>query len=405
MKCQPAIRSIRRMKDNKAQIKDHNKRQSNIELLRIISMSMIIAMHYMTKGMKIDKLSVDNSLHNIVFWIIYAFCLSSVNAYVLISGYFAPDAKWSISKVIRLWAEVLVYSILVPLVMNGFGAFDIGSSGLSVKQQIFMPVTYEHYWFATAYIMLLILSPVLSTAVTKLDKRIFGAVLILLIIVFSVIKSVDPYLIPWDRYGNDVMWFVVLYLTAGYIRMYGIPFKLVRGPKKADLSDIGTDQKSGNRDMNSGTKDQASMRRIGWLAYIIFSMAAFLLALELSFIVRKTGKLEYAMDMTYCYNHILIFIASIGLFIAFINMKTGHIQWVNRIAAYTFGIYLIHDNIALRDKWMLIPGMDAATGQWWQIFHMIICVLIIFAVGACIDLVRDTVFTFVTKLIRRNHET
>jgi hypothetical protein len=54
---------------------------------------------------------------------------------------------------------------------------------------------------------------------------------------------------------------------------------------------------------------------------------------------------------------------------------------------------------------MLIPGMDAASGQWWQIFHMIICVVIIFAIGACIDLVRDTVFTFVTKLIRRNHET
>ena len=360
------------MKDNKVQTKDHNQRQSNIELLRIISMCMIIAMHYMTKGMKIDKLSVDNGLHNIIFWIIYAFCLSSVNAYVLISGYFAPDAKWSVAKVIRLWIEVLVYSILVPVIMNVFGAFDIGASELSVKQQIFMPVTYEHYWFATAYIMLLILSPVLSAAVTKLDRKVFSAVLILLIIVFCVIKSVDPYLIPWDRYGNDVMWFVVLYLTAGYIRMYGIPF--------------------------IHNKDQSSMRRIGWIVYIIASMATFLVALELSFVVMKTGKLEYAMDMTYCYNYILIFIASIGLFCAFVNMNTGHILWINRIAGCTFGIYLLHDNIALRDKWMLIPGMDAASGQWWQIFHMIICVVIIFAIGACVDLVRNMVFTSVMKL-------
>lgn len=358
------------MKDNKAQIKDHNERQSNIELLRIISMCMIIAMHYMTKGMQIDKLSVDSSLHNIVFWIIYAFCLSSVNAYVLISGYFAPDAKWSVTKVVRLWIEVLFYSILVALVMNIFGAFEIGASGFSVKQQIFMPVTYEHYWFATAYIMLLILSPVLNTAITKLDKKIFGAVLILLIFVFSVIKSVDPYLIPWDRYGNDVMWFVVLYLTAGYIRMYGIP----------------------------GVKDNVSKRRMGWIVYIVFSMATFVIAFGLSFAVKNTGRLEYAMDMTYCYNYILIFIASIGLFMAFVNMDTVRIRWVNRIAGCTFGIYLFHDNIVLRDKWMYIPGMDSATGQWWQIFHMIICVIIIFAIGSCVDLVRNMVFTSVMKL-------
>ena len=361
-------------------------------------MCMIIAMHYMTKGMQIDKLSVDNSLHNIVFWIIYAFSLSSVNAYVLISGYFAPDAKWSVTKVVRLWIEVLFYSILVALVMNIFGAFEIGASGFSVKQQIFMPVTYEHYWFATAYIMLLILSPVLNTAITKLDKKIFGAVLILLIIVFSVIKSVDPYLIPWDRYGNDVMWFVVLYLTAGYIRMYGIFFGSVKDRKKDGLADLGTDSKSMNKDMDPGTKDSVSKRRMGWIVYIVFSMATFVIAFGLSFAVKNTGRLEYAMDMTYCYNYILIFIASIGLFMAFVNMDTVRIRWVNRIAGCTFGIYLFHDNIVLRDKWMYIPGMDSAAGQWWQIFHMIICVIIIFAIGSCVDLVRNMVFTSVMKL-------
>ena len=93
-----------------------NERRSEFELLRIISMCMIISMHYMTKGMKIEKLSVDAGLHNVTFWIIYGLCLSSVNAYVFISGYFAKDTKWNLGKLIRLWAQVMVYSICVPLV-------------------------------------------------------------------------------------------------------------------------------------------------------------------------------------------------------------------------------------------------------------------------------------------------
>ena len=113
------------MNESNIQTSQKNKRQSGFELLRIISMLMIIAMHYMTKGMKIEKLSIDCSMTNVIYWIIYALCVSSVNAYVFISGYFATDSKWNLKKLIRLWAQVLSYSILVPLIMSAFGAFDL----------------------------------------------------------------------------------------------------------------------------------------------------------------------------------------------------------------------------------------------------------------------------------------
>ncbi len=362
-----------------------SKRQSNIELLRIVSMCMIIAMHYMTKGMKIDKLSVDAGAHNIVFWIIYAFCLSSVNAYVFISGYFAPDSKWSIGKLIRLWCEVLIYSIFVPVIVGAFGGFDIGAGGLSVLQQMFMPVTYEHYWFATAYIMLFLFMPVLNLAITKLDKKTFSAVLVLLLIVFCGFKSIDPYLIPWDKYGNDVIWFIVLYLSAGYMRMYGIPF--IAPKRDGDEEDDHADDLRKSRIMR------------GWIVYIAFSLVTFLLALAYSVMVRSTGKLEYSMDMTYCYNYITIFIASIGLFGAFMHIDIGYKPWINRIAGYTLGVYLLHDNIALRELWPYLLGIGNATGQWWQILHMLMCIVIVFVCGVLADFVRDMLFRFTMRIM------
>ena len=98
--------------------KDNSIRQSNFELLRIIAMCMIIAMHYMTKGMQLPKLSVDTSLHNVAFRLLFAFCASAVNIYVFISGYFAIDTKWSIGKLIRLWLQVLLAEPLVLFMLR-----------------------------------------------------------------------------------------------------------------------------------------------------------------------------------------------------------------------------------------------------------------------------------------------
>ena len=66
-----------------------NKRQLNFEILRIIAMCMIITMHYIVKGIDTPKLSVDMSLSNMIWWLIYAFSVGAVNIYVLISGYFS----------------------------------------------------------------------------------------------------------------------------------------------------------------------------------------------------------------------------------------------------------------------------------------------------------------------------
>ena len=359
------------MSESNIQTSKKNNRQTGFELLRIISMLMIIAMHYMTKGMKIEKLSADNSVTNIIYWIIYAFCLSSVNAYVFISGYFAPDSKWSLKKLIRLWAQVLCYSILVPLILSAFGVFDLKGADLSLKQQIFLPVTYEHYWFATAYIMLYLIVPVLNAAISKLEKNNYRALLLALIAVFCGFKSINPYLIPWDKYGNDMIWFIILYLIGGYLRTYGIPF--------------------------TENKNKKQNARFGLFAYLAFSVITFFIAFAFSFIVRSTGKLEYYMDMTYCYNYVTVVIASIGLFAFFANTDIGYRPWINNVARYTFGVYLLHDNIVLREKWQHLLLIDSAQGKWWQIFHMLICIIIVFIVGSAMDFVRNGVFNAFAK--------
>lgn len=343
-----------------------SKRQSNFELLRIISMCMIIAMHYMTKGMALPKLSVDLSISNCIYRLIFAFCTVSVNAYVLISGYFLCDSEWKLAKVIKLWIEVLFYSVMVPLLLGAFGIIDFSLLDLGYWQQILLPIEYEHYWFASSYVMMYLLSPVLGIAVNKLDKEKLRNVIIALLLVFCGFKSVNPYLIPWDKYGCDLIWFICLFLVAGYIKLYGISF--------------------------------FDTRKKSLICYIVFSLLTFMIALAMAIFVRATGKLEYYMDMTYCYNYVTVFVASLALFSYFIQLKDSFISEtkisliINRLAGYTFGVYLLHENIVLRELWPKWLGIEFASGKWWQILHMLFCVICIFLIGVFIDAIRSGIF-------------
>ena len=345
-----------------------NKRQLNFEILRIIAMCMIITMHYLTKGLNVPKLSEDLSLSNMLWWLIYAFAVGAVNIYVLISGYFLVDSRWRIDKVFNLYLTVWLYSVLVPLTLGAMGIVDLGRLSLGDWQQLLLPIEYEHYWFATAYVMMYILSPVLAIAVRSLNRELLRGVIAGLVVLFSVLKSINPYLIPWDKYGNDVLWFIVLFMIAGYIRRFGI---------------------------------QASIT-LRVLTYILTSILILVSELILGVIVNKTGKLEYMLDMLCANNHILVLLASVALFTAFIELKTDAInektgKIILLFSSSTFGIYLLHENLLVRSRWASWLGVDRLNNVALKLLFLIISIAALFAVGTLIDRVRAGLFNVFIK--------
>ena len=347
-----------------------NKRQLNFEILRIIAMCMIITMHYLTKGLNVPKLSEDLSLSNMLWWLIYAFSVGAVNIYVLISGYFLADSRWRIDKVFSLYLTVWLYSVLVPMTLGALGIVDLGRLSLGDWQQLLLPIEYEHYWFATAYVMMYILTPVLAIAVRSLNRELLRGVIAGLVVLFSVLKSINPYFIPWDKYGNDVLWFIVLFMIAGYIRRFDI---------------------------------QASITvRVRVLTYILTSILIFVSELVLGVVVNNTGKLEYMLDMLCANNHILVLLASVALFTVFIELKTDTInekagKIILLFSSSTFGIYLLHENLLVRSRWALWLGVDRLNNTALKLLYLIISIAALFAVGTLIDRVRAGLFNVFIK--------
>lgn len=338
-------------------------RQANIELLRIIAMLMVVTLHYFVKGEASVSLMEDTGAVNLIIWYLKGMCIVTINLYVLISGYFLLEATWKISRLISLWCQTIFYSVGIPVVFLCLGVGDVKQWGMYDWINVIFPVQMEHYWFVTAYAVMYLFVPALSAGVKQLSKRQHELVIAGLLLIFSVPKTILPIHIPTDKYGYDFGWFLCLFVIAAYIRLYGIPFLDKKGKSFA--------------------------------VYFLVVTAMWGMSLGFAFLSRKGLPLLYALDMIYCYNHVLVLIAALGLFYTFLYIRIPQGAVSNiicRISSYSLGVYLLHENLAVRTKWQFWAGIEQVKNGFEIFPHMLITVIAVFIAGVMVDFVRDCIF-------------
>lgn len=343
-----------------------SKRQANFELLRVVAMLMIISLHYLVKGgiAVAFPFAAGENPAGAFAWLIEAFCIVAVNCYVLISGYFLAESAWKPGRVISLLLQVLFYSLLIPVFLLLTGT--VSMADLSVYDWIgfAFPLGTEHYWFATAYIVMYLFAPFLAAGMEKMSRRELQIVLALLLVFFAVEKTILPVRLATDRSGYDFGWFLCLSVVAGYLRKYGIKWL-----------------------------EKQSHALAGYFVSCLWIWLSALLANGLAAGGRDT--FAYYADMLYSYNHLLCLAGAVCLFHVFKNLRLKEGRFagaVRRLAPYTFGIYLLHEHVLVRYEWMKRLGVEQVEGSFLFVPHMILCVLAVYAAGTAVDFVRARVF-------------
>jgi len=189
-------------------------RNSSFELLRIISMIMI-TIHHLSLAVGIR----DSNLY-IRMWGQF-FCIGGklgVNCFVLISAYFLCTSSFRMERVLKTHSKVLLY---------GFIGLGIGIVFMRENLTIiailksFFPVIFNHYWFVTTYIGMILLSPILNMFLRCIDKQKHEIVIVILLFLFSII----PTFTAQNTFNSDLGWFVFLYIVAAYIKKYNFKWK------------------------------------------------------------------------------------------------------------------------------------------------------------------------------------
>ena len=203
-----------------------SKRLYGLDLLKIVAMIFIIGLHFNYRTGAIANFTFADGR----FYpkgISEAFFYVSVDCFVLVTGYFDIAKKQiNVKRLVHLVLAVWFYSwagLLVGL-MAGI------RPSLNQLLMCALPFTTEHYWFIDVYLILSLLTPFINKAIADIDRKGYKGILLVGLIGFSVLPSFMPFAseIFFLNGGANIVWFVILYLIGGYLRIYN-PFERVPG--------------------------------------------------------------------------------------------------------------------------------------------------------------------------------
>lgn len=136
-------------------------------------------------------------------------------AFVLISGYVLIDKHFNLKRIIKLWIEVLTYSIFLGIIAY---ITKITLFSYSSLISMFFPVIFNQYWYMSTYVVLILLTPFLNQLFLNISRNKFKAFIIIGLIVFSAIPTFTTRI--WMT--NNIITFVVVYSIGAYMRMYDV---------------------------------------------------------------------------------------------------------------------------------------------------------------------------------------
>lgn len=149
-------------------------RKVGIEILRILSMYMVLILHYKLHQNVSSLTDINYKIANFVDIL----CVCAVNCYVLISGYFLSKGETSIKKLIKTLSPVWFYSITI-LIVNLLLTEDVIKYNNLLK--FIFPVTLGEYWFVLSYTLLYLLAPFLKKVIDNSERKELKSLIIILL--------------------------------------------------------------------------------------------------------------------------------------------------------------------------------------------------------------------------------
>lgn len=344
------------------------KKNANIELMRILSMFFIIILHALGKGGLIQPFtSLSPALS--ATWLLESISIIAVNLFMLISGYLLVNSRFKTGRLLEIICQVLFYSIGIFVIMLILGnRYNLHDSLICL-----FPLHGNVYWFLSAYVIMYLFFPLLALGIKHVSKEKLGILIIFLLIYESLFKSFLPIRLEGDKMGYDVVWYLIMFLVAAYIRLYGLP--ILKKPV---------------------------------IAYIVHICSVFLIFAE-SYVTDvlnyKLGRLTELHGIALEYNHVFVFISAVSLFMVFLNLpevKGIASKIIIFIAPLSLGVYLIHEHPLLRYEWQSWFGIQNLLEK--NAFVLVLSVLgtaaVIFVVCAGIDYIRMLIFKGIKKLFK-----
>ncbi len=317
-------------------------------------MLLIIAHHYVVNSGLTDLTGPvyanPMSTASLFLLIFGAFGKIGINCFVLITGYFMCQSKISAKKFAKLFFELMFYRIIINFIF-----LISGYEPLTVKAVLLTLIPFKSVAtnFTGCYLIFFLCIPFLNILIHNLNEKQHIRLTFLSVFVYVLFGSLPFFSVTM----NYVSWYIVLYFTASYIRLY--PKKLLENTKFWGIA--------------------AASCVLLCCASVVFGVWA--------------GNM-FEKNLTYYFvadsNKLLAYLTGISSFVFFKNLNLKTSKFINTVSATTFGILLIHANGDTMRRWLwkdVLQNVEMYDSEWIYL-HAILSVVGVFIVCSVIDMLR-----------------
>ncbi len=333
-------------------VKKNINRNSSIELLRIISMFMIVFHHYCFYSGQLSSTNLSFQTFGSMF--LGTGGSIGVVVFFMISGYYLINdnsSYFNFKRIMKFWLQVAFYSVSMTLI---FQLKFLSDFDLEAFVKGFLPILTVKWWFASSYFLIYLLHPFLNKLLNSLDKSGYKKLLVFCVFCWFVI----PTLTDLEFQSNELIYGCTVYAVGGYVRRFGLNPKLK-------------------------TKHYIGLFALSFLFTYMITMVLVYLKGKFSF---------FNVNTTYLFQHrkITSLIIGIFLFMIFASIKPFYNKLINVIASATFGVYLIHEYPY--DKYSnwgtVFKIISKHSGGFLTIIYSVLFIAILYILFTIIDLLR-----------------
>lgn len=318
------------MEKHLAQAPEGKRRCAGIDVIKLLSMQMIVVLHVLGQGGILSCLPVFSVRYE-VMWLLETACFCAVNCFALATGYLMAGSRFRYSRLLELWLQVAFYTVGLTAL---FALLVPGSVTPLYWKMAFFPMTTLQYWYFTAYFAMFLFIPFFNRLLEVLKRRelerlILSAVLLSLL---TVAAGQDIFRL---HNGYSMLWLSALYFIGAYFKKY--PFR---------------------------RKIPAGRWLLGYGAMVLVSWGEKWIAQRRSFALTGEagpgGTLINYVSPTMLLAAVFLFLACLQL--EFKSQKLPRL--FSRLAPAAFGVYLIHCQVLvwhrlLADRFAALAALPA----------------------------------------------
>lgn len=327
-----------------------NSRCSNLELLRIVSMLLVLMIHFVPH----HCIPSPESLSSETGTTLINLCLKSlsfvcVNCFILISGYFG--IRWKFKSFLNLLFQILFwifFGVCIAYFLNI--RFESNTADALIG-------FVNARWFIPAYLALYVIAPVVNAFIEKCSSM----ELLRYLLIFYLFSTLFGYFLLSKEFneGMSLISLIGIYITGAYLK-----------------------------------RDDSVFEQFGAKAALV---SYFLCALVL--LIASLGLYSIGINKSiYGYLNPIVILQSIFLFLFFRNLKIKSKPVINFIAASAFSVYLFHMHPLIIDSYGKVCKLLA--NNVWAVLTVPAFFIFLFAFCVVIDRFRIFIFHSVYKLVQ-----